>query len=127
MGDRASISPEECPCGRTFRLISELDGRTEDILTLADGRFIHPRMIWQVFKNEAEVLQYQLIQNEASLFDLQIVTLRESLFPPLRQRISLKLKDLLGSETEINIRWRKDIIQLPGQKFRVVVSCRKDK
>ena len=124
MGDMAAISLEVCPCGRTFRLISELDGRTEDILTLTDGRFIHPRAIWQVFKNEREVLQYQLIQHEPLLFELMVVTLQESSFPLLLQRISPKLKDLLGAETQINMRWRKDIIQLPGQKFRVVVSCK---
>jgi len=49
MGDMAAISPAACPCGRTFKLISELDGRTEDILALEDGSFVHPRAIWQVF------------------------------------------------------------------------------
>ncbi len=125
MGDMAAISRESCPCGRTFKLISELDGRTEDILVLPDGRFIHPRTIWQVFKEEREVLQYQLIQQEPELFELQIVTLDESAFPFLQQRVLLKLKDLLGVEAQVNIHWRPDIIQRPGQKFRVVVSCKR--
>ena len=124
MGDMATISSESCPCGRTFKLISELDGRTEDILALSDGRFIHPRAIWQVFKDEPEVLQYQLIQRKPELFELQIVTLSESAFPLLQQRIFIKLKDLLGVEAQINIQWRQDILQNPGQKFRVVVSCK---
>lgn len=124
MGDMAAFSPEACPCGRTFKLLSELDGRTEDILSLEDGRFVHPRMIWKVFKDEQEVLQYQLVQEKPQLFELQIVTLDESAFPVLQHRVSMKLKNLLGAEAQLKIAWRKDIIQRPGQKFRVVVSCR---
>ena len=126
MGDMAAISQESCPCGRTFKLISELDGRTEDILALPDGRFIHPRAIWQVFKDEPEVLQYQLIQRKPELFELQIVTLDKSSFSLLQQRIFMKLQDLLGAEAQLNIRWRQDILQSPGQKFRVVVSCKRE-
>ena len=126
MGDMASIAPESCTCGRTFKLLSELDGRTEDILPLADGRFIHPRTIWQVFKDEREVLQYQLVQEKPRLFVLQVVTLNEAAFSLLYQGIYRKLKDLLGEDAQIDIHWRPDIIQKPGQKFRVVVSRRNE-
>ncbi len=125
MGDMAAISKESCDCGRTFKLISELEGRTEDILKLEDGRFIHPRTIWQVFKEFREVLQYQLIQEEPGRFELQVVTIDQSYFASLQPRIVGKLKDLLGEEAEINIHWRPNIVQRPGQKFRVVVACRK--
>ena len=125
MGDMAAISKESCDCGRTFKLISELDGRTEDILKLEDGRFIHPRTVWQVFKEFREVLQYQLIQEEPGRFELQVVTIDQSYFSSLQPRIVSKLKDLLGEEAEINIHWRPNIVQRPGQKFRVVVACRK--
>ena len=35
-------------------LLSELEGRVEDILPLADGRFVHPRAVWQVFKDDRD-------------------------------------------------------------------------
>lgn len=120
MGDMAAISPEPCTCRRTFRLLSELEGRTEDILSLADGRFVHPREIWQVFKHEREVLQYQLTQLEAKKFQLQIVILNELAFPLVEQRILPSLHDLLGADTRIDSRWRPDIIRSSGQKFRAV-------
>ena len=47
VGDVAAMSTAPCPCGRTFRSLSELEGRVEDILPLADGRFVHPlSVLW---------------------------------------------------------------------------------
>ncbi len=73
MGDLASRSPAACSCGRSFQLISELEGRTEDILEFEGGRYLHPRMVWQIFKDERQVLQYQLIEHENQRFELQLV------------------------------------------------------
>jgi len=122
MGDMAAISGEPCPCGRTFKVVSELEGRTEDILNLADGRHVHPRAVWQVFKEYREVLQYQVIQETSTLFKISIVTPDEASFPSLKQKITEDLNTLLGEGAEIKFEWRPDIIQRPGQKFRVVVS-----
>jgi len=122
MGDRASIAPDPCTCGRTFRLISELEGRTEDILPLPDGRFIHPRAVWQLLKDERDVLQYQLVQIKPLEFQLQVVTLDQEIFPVLAERIVRKFKGLLGGEARIHLARRSDIINSPGQKFRVVVA-----
>ena len=123
MGDMAAISGETCPCGRTFKLLSELEGRAEDILSLADGRHVHPRAVWQVFKEYREVLQYQVIQESPSIFQIRIVTPDKASFPSLKQKIAEDLNTLLGEGAEIKLEWRPDIIQRPGRKFRVVVSC----
>lgn len=32
--DRARLSTESCPCGRPFRLVAAIEGRTDDVLTL---------------------------------------------------------------------------------------------
>ena len=80
IGDVGSITEEPCPCGRTFRLLSELEGRVEDILPLADGRFVHPRAVWQVFKDDPDVLQYQLTQHEPDRFELTLATLDDEAF-----------------------------------------------
>jgi phenylacetate-CoA ligase len=125
MGDMASISPTACSCGRSFRLFSELQGRTEDILTLEDGRFVHPRTVWQLFKDEREVLQYQLIQHEAQRFELLLVTMDEAAFPHVLQRVLPGLQDLLGTQAKIEPQWRLEFVRQPGQKFRAVVSAQR--
>lgn len=69
--------------------------------------------------------QRQLIEEETGRFELQVVTIDQSYFASLQPLIALKLKDLLGEDAEINIHWRPNIVQRPGQKFRVVVACGK--
>ena len=65
IGDVGSIAAtSRARAGARSRSLSELEGRVEDILPLADGRFVHPRAVWQVFKDDPDVLQYQLTQHE---------------------------------------------------------------
>ena len=123
MGDLAALSADGvCACGRTFRRISELEGRTEDILVLPDGGFLHPRAIWQVLKSERDILQYQLIQHELHRFTLEIVTTHESHLSAIQDRISGRLEALLGQTARVKMNHRPDIIRRSGQKFRAVVS-----
>jgi len=127
MGDLAALCPDDvCGCGRTFRRISELEGRTEDILVLPDGGFLHPRAIWQVLKDERDILQYQLIQHELHRFTLDIVTTEESHFSTIQHRVSGELRTLLGPAAQIETKYRPDIIRRSGEKFRAVVSASSD-
>ncbi len=125
MGDLASRSPVACSCGRSFQMISELEGRTEDILEFEGGRYVHPRMVWQIFKDERQVLQYQLIEHENQRFELQVVTLDESDFHAALDRVLPELQELLGRQANIEANWRQTVIRQPGQKFRSVVSRHK--
>ena len=80
IGDLGSVGPADCGCGRTFRMLSELEGRVEDVLALPDGSSVHPRAVWQAFKDDEEVLQYQLVQHEPARFELRLTTLDEAAF-----------------------------------------------
>ena len=81
IGDLASMSDEVCSCGRTLQAaLRARRARVEDILSLADGRFVHPRAVWQVFKADRSVLQYQLTQHELERFELTLTTLDEPAF-----------------------------------------------
>ncbi len=122
IGDVASISAEACSCGRTFKLLSELEGRVEDILPLADGRFVHPRAIWQVFKNDPEVLQYQLTQHEPQRFDLTLATVDEPAFRRALARARPDLERVLGAGAIIDATRRSEIDRGTSAKFRAVAS-----
>jgi phenylacetate-CoA ligase len=122
IGDIASLSEEPCSCGRTFKLLSELEGRVEDILPLADGRFVHPREIWQVFKNDRRVLQYQLTQHEPRRFALELATLGEAEFHGAVERGLPELERLLGPGAVIDTKRRDELDRRTGGKFRAVAS-----
>jgi len=122
IGDVGIMSPKPCPCGRTFRLLSELEGRVEDIMPLADGRFVHPRAVWQVMKEDTSVLQYQLIQREPRRFSLTLVTVDEPTFRHSRERVVTALGRLLGADAVIETQWGREIHREGGGKFRAVAS-----
>jgi phenylacetate-CoA ligase len=122
IGDLASMSDEACSCGRTFRVLSELEGRREDILPLADGRFVHPRAVWQVFKDDREVLQYQLTQPEPRRFALRLVTVDDQAFRRVVDRALPRIEELLGGDAAIDVSLGSQLDRHEGGKFRVVGS-----
>jgi phenylacetate-CoA ligase len=111
-----------CPCGRTFALLSELEGRVEDILALADGRFVHPRAIFHVFKADPDVLQYQLTQHEPRRFALTLATLDDAAFARAWARARPTLETLLAPAPVIEARRATEISYGSGRKFRAVAS-----
>ena len=122
IGDLGSISSEQCPCGRTFKLLSELEGRVEDIMPLPDGRFVHPRAVWQVLQGESDLLQYQLTQHEPDRFELRLVTVDDGAFGRVEQRVRAPLQALLGQRARIEVSRRGEGEERGEGKFRAVVS-----
>jgi phenylacetate-CoA ligase len=122
IGDLGSISAERCPCGRTFKLLAELEGRVEDIMPLPDGRFVHPRAVWQVFQGDPDLIQYQLIQHEPERFELGVVTVNDEAFRRIEQRARPLLGELLGRGARIEVGRRGEDQQHGEGKFRAVVS-----
>jgi phenylacetate-CoA ligase len=102
MGDLAAFSDTACACGRGHRLLSELHGRVEDVLSLANGEHLHPRAVWSVFREDRRVLQYQLVQHELRRFELKLVVADEAAFPQSRDRAIRELRGLLGDDARID-------------------------
>ena len=125
MGDLATFSTDRCPCGRGHRLLSEIQGRVEDVLPLASGEHLHPRAVWAVFRDDRGVLQYQLVQHDLQRFELKLVVADEPSFPDSRDRAIRKLRALLGEDAEIDASRHAQLGQDEREKtgkFRAVES-----
>jgi phenylacetate-CoA ligase len=122
LGDMASMSSERCPCGRTLPLLSELEGRVEDIIFLPSGKFIHPRAVWNVFKGRKEVLQYQLIQHEPERFELRLVTVDSKTYQSVINGILADLRHLLGKSSIIESEYYQELERQGSGKFRPVIN-----
>lgn len=122
LGDLASRSAADCPCGRTLPLLSELEGRAEDVIALADGRFVHPRSVWEVLKDDSSLLSYQLTQHEPTRFTLTLGALDETSFGAARDRALPQLQGLLGGEASIEVQPGTGADREGRRKFRAVVS-----
>lgn len=122
LGDIAALSHEPCPCGRTFVMLADLEGRVEDILHLPDGSFVHPRLVWKLFKHRAGVLRYQLIQHALDTFELRLTTIDRSAFDRVIGEVIADLRQLLGQDAIIDAVYQAEFQPYTGAKFRPVLS-----
>lgn len=120
IGDLGAINHEPCPCGRTLPMLARLEGRSEDIIHLADGRMVHPRTIWGVFKTRNDVLRYQLIQHLPDKFELKIVLTGSQTRDAVVKIILEDLEKLLGP-VEITASCHEEL-STGNRKFRPVIS-----
>ena len=122
LGDIASISSQKCSCGRTLSLLSDVEGRVEDIIVLPDGQFVHPRVVWSIFKQKNEVLQYQLIQHEPLRFELKLVTAGQEAHHGFLRGILADLREVLGHSAISEADFYDELPRQNGGKFRSVMS-----
>jgi phenylacetate-CoA ligase len=125
IGDVAVRSVRDCPCGRQQQLLSEVQGRVEDVLPLPNGEYLHPRAVWAVFKDDRDVVEYQLVQHEAKRYELKLATLDERAFPVARDRAIAGLRPLLGADARIDASPHAELGRAERErtgKFRAVES-----
>jgi phenylacetate-CoA ligase len=127
LGDVAALSSASCSCGRTLPVLAELEGRVEDTIFLPHGEFVHPRAVWGVFKQQHEVLRYQLIQHAPEHFELRLVTIDSETYQRIIGQILADLRDLLG-EVVIESAYYKELETQTAGKFRPVISlCKQER
>jgi phenylacetate-CoA ligase len=127
LGDVGVLSAERCPCGRTLPLLSQLLGRTHDVIYLRDGGFVHPTEIVRIFQaamlENRRVLQYQLVQHDWERFELKLATDDRPTFDRLARHYVSELRQVLGPEATIEaVYYAERLPPGPGGKFRDVVS-----
>ncbi len=130
LGDLGVLSAERCPCGRNLPLLSQLSGRTYDIIHLTGGRFVHPGEIARVFYSTSPdhggLLQYQFIQHDWDRYELRMATADRATFDRLLCGYVVQLRQILGSSAAIEaVYYPEQLPRDPGGKFRKVKSLLK--
>ena len=127
LGDVASLAIGKCSCGRVLPLLSELEGRVEDILLLSNGGFVHPRAVWAVLSQRNEVLKYQLVQHEPERFEMKLVAEDYQSYKRVVGDILADLRRLLGVAAMIECEHYTALEPEESGKFRPVISkCKQD-
>ena len=127
LGDRAALTGQLCPCGRTLPLLAALDGRSDHVIHLSSGETVPPATIWMLFEGPAhdggdDVLQYSLIQHTRDRFELRLATANRGAFERAVPRLLSRLRDVLGTVV-IETVYYKGRLSLPeGGKVRTIVS-----
>lgn len=76
-GDFGSLSDEACSCGRTLRVLNEVQGRAYDFIRNRRGQLFHGEFLMYVFEDlrrqGADIRQFQVEQVDYDRFEVRIV------------------------------------------------------
>jgi phenylacetate-CoA ligase len=111
--DMVTVSPETCPCGRPFPVLTSIEGRSDEVLYLA-GRAggqvpVHPAVFRGSLAAERAVREYEVIQREGEI----VIRIRPDSAVdggPLRQRVASRLQQELASAAAVPPQLRVELV-----------------
>lgn len=122
LGDLARMAGRGCACGRTTRLLADLEGRVSSMLVLDDGTIVHSVMVDKTIRREG-VLRFQLEQVTDRRFVLRLLLRDPSVFAETAEQIVPDLVALLRG-ADVGVEHRPELESAPGPKFRMVLPLR---
>jgi putative adenylate-forming enzyme len=131
--DMLTISPEPCPCGRPFRLISKIEGRSDDVVYLPgnQGRTVpvHPIHFHEAVGEIQEINEFRFV-HEDNVIRISLVlrggTSQEEVRERLTSNLTARLESLGAICPNIDIRFLDGIERNPKTmgKLKLVESKR---
>ncbi|SDY32537.1 phenylacetate--CoA ligase family protein [Tindallia californiensis] len=128
-GDITSILPGSCACGRSFRRIGRIEGRSDDMLIIR-GVNVFPSQIEHALLQMGEVEpHYQLVvyrQGQLDMLEVQVEISESILFDEVRSleelsnKIRSNIESILGISVKIKLVEPKTIPRSEGKAKRVI-------
>jgi phenylacetate-CoA ligase len=72
-GDDGNLLAGSCSCGRGYRLLKEVNGRTVDVLVTPEGKSVHGWFFLYIFWEQQGIREYQVIQETLDRIVIKIV------------------------------------------------------
>ncbi len=120
-GDISAIDRTPCECGSSFPRIVGVSTKAEDIVILADGRWLSPSVLTHPFKPFPSIRKSQIVQESVSDFTVRLVS-DDGFSAELQRELLANLHERLGPEVNISVENVDDIAPDPSGKFRWVIS-----
>lgn len=121
-GDVAQPGEGDCTCGRTWRTIRNIRGRTTDFIVTPDGRWQHALSVIYVVRDIEGVDEFKIIQHRPDEVEVLIKTHPE-IFPDNGQtRIVQGFKKRMGNEVNVTVNFVDEVPRDASGKYRYVVS-----
>jgi phenylacetate-CoA ligase len=119
VGDHVTLAAARCTCGRPGRVVTAIDGRSEDYVILRNGARVG-RMD-HIFKDLTQVLEAQIYQRRPGEVIFRVVR-RPSYTAGDEQHLRSEALQRLGRDTEVQIDYVDSLIRGPTGKLKFVVS-----
>ena len=120
VGDISTMDERPCSCGRSLPLLKSIEGRTTDIIKLANGVSIAGPAVTLIFK-ECNVKQYQLIQVGNN--ELLIKIVKGENYSDIDENHFMNiLMHHTGTGIKIGLEYCQDIPVGSNSKYRFILS-----
>jgi phenylacetate-CoA ligase len=124
IGDIGVTTDESCDCGRSWPLIKQIEGRSNDFSILPSGQAISPMNLVSAMdpKYVKGVTQYQIVQEKRDFFLVKVVVNQEfhrEQILLIQKRIQLRCH---GEEINVDVQVVNEIEKDKTGKFRFVIS-----
>ena len=111
-----------CECGRTWRTIQNIKGRTTDFIVTPDGRWQHALSVIYVVRDIVGVDEFKIIQHTVDEIEV-LIRIHPDLFPENGQeRIVKGFKKRMGDIVNVAVNFVDEIPRDASGKYRYVVS-----
>jgi len=121
-GDVAQPGETGCACGRTWRTIQNIQGRTTDFVVTPDGRWQHALSVIYVVRDIEGVDAFKIIQHKVDEIEV-LLKIHEDIYPVNgNDRIVKGFKKRMGDSVNVKVSMTNVIPRDASGKYRYVVS-----
>jgi phenylacetate-CoA ligase len=124
-GDRAIAGFKECSCGRGLPLLSQVTGRTLDVIDTPDGRHVGGEFFVYKLMTRTNIDRFQVVQVEPDRLEVRLV-LRPEWSKEEEESLLSDLQAVIGPSMSIEIKPVTDIPLTVAGKLKVVVKLKPD-
>lgn len=118
--DQVALLTGACPCDSSHRLISDVEGRLDDIFCYEDGLVVHPHVFRSVLGREPSVIEYQVRQT-ATGAAVKLCSQGETDLSALRRELASQLARLGMRSPDVSVTAVERIVrQATGKLHRFI-------
>jgi phenylacetate-CoA ligase len=120
VGDLGEVETGNCECGLNWPRVTELKGRTRDVIKLKDGTSIHGSLFNKVFYRYEKIDGYKIVQNKDLTITLYIHLKNEEQFEFISSNLRHDFNEIIGSiELKVELMHEQNPT---NQKFKLIES-----
>jgi phenylacetate-CoA ligase len=122
VGDRGSLLPDPCSCGRSLPRFGVVTGRQVDMLVLSGGQRVSPYSLTCALEKVGDLLRYQVTQLDPNRLRVRAIVGSESDRGQVTDRVQSTLRTHVAPFLETEVEFVDRLPTGPRAKFRVVES-----
>ncbi|MFI5445927.1 phenylacetate--CoA ligase family protein [Polaromonas sp. UC242_47] len=120
-GDIGILGATPCSCGRGLPLLQDIQGRSTDFVTAADGTVMHGLSLIYILRDLPGVKAFKVVQESREL--TRVLLVREQGFAPDgAAKIISGFRQRLGADVSVNVEFVDKIPAEKSGKFRYIIS-----